>query len=619
MRTKLTIAAFLCCLFCLSLSAAPSARKKQQPERPASAHYVGPYLMAGYDNMFKSDSHLRNIGGPMGGIGAAYRYRYGTFSKGAFLLNAGVEAQYGMNIRKGTFGLTRRVLYPSNEMFLAYQFRDLKETQTALDVSLSLMAGGSYQNLFVLAGVRLGYPVMASYSVRSDVDRVILDARGIDDYTQMPQHLLGSDLVNGNGSLAKRFCPFVALEVGYDFFKPSVQQPAAKGRNQQPPKRTFKDYAHWQLSAFANVGVSDYKPVASEPLVTFDGATSVSQLQSTSHAAEFAAARTIPFIVGLKCALMFELPGKRPAVQKESNPYIVTYVRDEVTDLPVTGATVTTRSAVKGKKKKKPVVRTTDEIAGCVAKTYAPGKYLVSAKADGYFPSKQIAFNHEDRDDTIRIALYPQKPLRSQVIDAKTQRAVTAHVTVFTEKGDTVISGRVDSIETVLSTLVDDRQRYYACVTAEGYRDTCANFTQISEVLVIRLEPIQVKRFVLQNMFFATDKTDILPTSDAALQELYTLLNDNPDIRIRIIGHTDDVGKDDYNLRLSRGRSESVKKEMVKRGIASERIETAGRGELDPIVPNDSDEHRQMNRRVEIEILSGGSVQLQIRDEQLTK
>jgi outer membrane protein OmpA-like peptidoglycan-associated protein len=205
------------------------------------------------------------------------------------------------------------------------------------------------------------------------------------------------------------------------------------------------------------------------------------------------------------------------------------------------------------------------------------------------------------------------------VIDAKTQRAVTAHVTVFTEKGDTVISGRVDSIETVLSTLVDDRQRYYACVTAEGYRDTCANFTQISEVQIIRLEPIQVKRFVLQNMFFATDKTDILPTSDAALQELYNLLNDNPDIRIRIIGHTDDVGKDDYNLRLSRGRSESVKKEMVKRGIASERIETAGRGELDPIVPNDSDEHRQMNRRVEIEILSGGSVQLQIRDEQLTK
>ena len=239
-----------------------------------------------------------------------------------------------------------------------------------------------------------------------------------------------------------------------------------------------------------------------------------------------------------------------------------------------------------------------------MAKTYAPGKYLISAKAEGYFPSKQIAFNHEDRDDTIRIALYPQKPLRSQVIDAKTQRAVTAHVTVFTEKGDTVISGRVDSIEKVLSTLVDDRQHYYACVTAEGYRDTCANFTQISEVLVSRLEPIQVKRFVLQNMFFATDKTDILPTSDAALQELYTLLNDNPDIRIRIIGHTDDVGKDDYNQRLSEGRSKSVKQEMVNRGIKPERIETAGHGEKDPIVPNDSDEHRQMNRRVEIEIIS---------------
>ena len=85
--------------------------------------------------------------------------------------------------------------------------------------------------------------------------------------------------------------------------------------------------------------------------------------------------------------------------------------------------------------------------------------------------------------------------------------------------------------------------------------------------------------------------------------ELFSLLQDNPNIRIRIIGHTDDVGKDDYNQRLSEGRSASVKQEMINRGINPNRIETIGHGEKDPIVPNDSDEHRQMNRRVEIEIL----------------
>jgi outer membrane protein OmpA-like peptidoglycan-associated protein len=123
-------------------------------------------------------------------------------------------------------------------------------------------------------------------------------------------------------------------------------------------------------------------------------------------------------------------------------------------------------------------------------------------------------------------------------------------------------------------------------------------------VQTVQLEPIQVKQFVLKNMFFATDKTKILPSSEPALQELFNLLKDNPTIRIRIVGHTDDVGKEEYNQRLSEGRSASVKQEMVSRGIAQERIETTGHGETDPIVPNDSDEHRQMNRRVEIVILS---------------
>ena len=106
-------------------------------------------------------------------------------------------------------------------------------------------------------------------------------------------------------------------------------------------------------------------------------------------------------------------------------------------------------------------------------------------------------------------------------------------------------------------------------------------------------------------MFFATNKTKILPNSETALQDLYKLLKDNPDVHIRIIGHTDDVGKEEYNQKLSEGRSRSVKQEMVRRGIDAKRIETTGRGEKEPIVPNDSDQHRQMNRRVEVEIIQG--------------
>jgi outer membrane protein OmpA-like peptidoglycan-associated protein len=107
----------------------------------------------------------------------------------------------------------------------------------------------------------------------------------------------------------------------------------------------------------------------------------------------------------------------------------------------------------------------------------------------------------------------------------------------------------------------------------------------------------------MRDIYFATGKTQILSSSETALAELYNLLRARPKQRIRIIGHTDDIGSDRANQTLSEGRCQSVRQEMINRGIAEDRIDIEGRGEKDPIVPNDSDEHRQMNRRVEIVLL----------------
>ena len=74
-------------------------------------------------------------------------------------------------------------------------------------------------------------------------------------------------------------------------------------------------------------------------------------------------------------------------------------------------------------------------------------------------------------------------------------------------------------------------------------------------------------------------------------------------MRIKIIGHTDDVGKDEANQLLSEGRANEVMKDLIERGIAPERLEAEGRGESQPIDTNTTDEGRQNNRRVEIEIL----------------
>ena len=87
------------------------------------------------------------------------------------------------------------------------------------------------------------------------------------------------------------------------------------------------------------------------------------------------------------------------------------------------------------------------------------------------------------------------------------------------------------------------------------------------------------------------------------MEELYQALVDNPEMNILIIGHTDNVGTDTYNQKLSEGRAKSVRNEMVRRGIDPDRIEWKGMGESQPITTNDTEEGRATNRRVEIKIL----------------
>ena len=118
------------------------------------------------------------------------------------------------------------------------------------------------------------------------------------------------------------------------------------------------------------------------------------------------------------------------------------------------------------------------------------------------------------------------------------------------------------------------------------------------------LEPIVKKRvIILHNLFFATNETTILPESMPAMQDLYDLMNENPEIRIRITGHTDNVGSDEANQKLSEGRANSVRDDLIRRGIAPERIEAEGKGESQPITTNDTEEGRAQNRRVEFVIL----------------
>ena len=108
----------------------------------------------------------------------------------------------------------------------------------------------------------------------------------------------------------------------------------------------------------------------------------------------------------------------------------------------------------------------------------------------------------------------------------------------------------------------------------------------------------------LNNIFFETAKTELLPKSQAELDRLAALLRDMPSMRIEIRGHTDSVDDDAFNQKLSDGRAASVVTYLTKAGIAANRLQSKGFGEAAPVAPNTDDKGRLQNRRVEFVILS---------------
>ncbi|MCU4162781.1 OmpA family protein [Carboxylicivirga caseinilyticus] len=127
----------------------------------------------------------------------------------------------------------------------------------------------------------------------------------------------------------------------------------------------------------------------------------------------------------------------------------------------------------------------------------------------------------------------------------------------------------------------------------------------LKPVLTIPTQPIEIK-----NINYEFDKIALTSEAKAALDStLLTLIEKYAEIRIRIISHTDNVGSERYNLRLSEKRAENVVKYLVEKGINPERLEAVGKGESDPIAPNekadgaDNPEGRKKNRRTEFEVV----------------
>jgi outer membrane protein OmpA-like peptidoglycan-associated protein len=107
------------------------------------------------------------------------------------------------------------------------------------------------------------------------------------------------------------------------------------------------------------------------------------------------------------------------------------------------------------------------------------------------------------------------------------------------------------------------------------------------------------EKIILQGINFESGKATLLPSSVDTLNAVAIGLLANPEIKIEISGHTDNIGSDAYNLRLSQRRAEAVKQFLVGKGVADERIKTIGYGSKKPIEKNTTSKGRAKNRRIE--------------------
>ena len=108
-------------------------------------------------------------------------------------------------------------------------------------------------------------------------------------------------------------------------------------------------------------------------------------------------------------------------------------------------------------------------------------------------------------------------------------------------------------------------------------------------------------KVVLYGIYFDTDKSTVKTEAFPLIETIAATLKQNPELRIRIEGHTDSQGEETYNQRLSERRSNTIRELLItEHGIAAERLETIGYGETKPIGDNDTAAGRAKNRRVEL-------------------
>jgi len=552
-------------------------------------HHVAFWGGAGYSGLVNHYNYNRFVGGGGGLLGVGYEYRYNHF-----ILNAGSEFRIFSSMDNISFPASYDVAMMADGYTQTkhYTFANpMRENHVVGQVMLPIMAGGKWQMIYFLAGAKIGYTLFGSYSQNGAVTTTITDEQAYDpQWGNMPAHDVTSNVpYTASGRNNYGLDATISAEVGVDINYFLSQEWNKRNNARKHP-------LHMRAAVFVDYGLKNLSLTPNGAIASADDRQVYTQ---SLHTSEWAAGRLNSLLVGVKFTALLQM--NKPQPPKPQKPDMVLFVTDTYTHKAIASAGVEI-TPLEGKNPR-PTRRNTNNRGVTVAKL-APGPYHLHLSHPDYLATDH-EYSHGDWGDTLSLSMQPRPDYCFFVRDAKSDSLMASSVSFINAANETVIATTAtDSLTGKACLRLPINTQIRIRIEAANHFTITQAIEDIGATQTYRLEPIVKKRaIILHNLFFATNETTILPESEPALQDLYDLMAENPELHIRITGHTDNVGSDTFNQTLSEGRANSVRDDLIKRGIAPERIEAEGKGESQPITTNDTEEGRAQNRRVEFMVL----------------
>ena len=547
------------------------------------------------------------------GLGYQLRYEH-------FLFNTGLELEIYNSASRITSPdaatlIQQYGMNPYPTMTYQYEYDKFIDNQQAGYLQLPLLFGGEWGRYYFLAGPKIGMGMWGTSAQKAVLTTTITDSELAVPLDNMYTHALTTGKqYEGNGKLSFGLNVGLAFEAGIYLDEWLRPQPKKTQGRQKKNETNVLQQLRYRIGVYADYGVlsvqqgsnitnTDAVPVHINNLADPLDITTLPSL--SVPAAQNAAVN--PFEVGVKVAIFYDFPKKQRKLMNmpaEPAPTLIARVVNEETGEGVQGAMVNIYNAERDK-----TINKTTNRQGYIQQRIRKGEYQLSARGGGFYNSDTITVDHQKNAvDTFTLSMLKQPVpenyyLTGFITDAETKQGLEAQLQIFSiETRNVIYSGQASEDGLFVTDL--PAGEYIARTTMQGYMPSEDTLRFEQDTLSLVLTRVKEgKKMIFHNMYFATGKTRILPESEPAFEELSQFMQENPEVNILITGHTDNVGSDASNQRLSEGRANAVRRDLIMRGVDAERIETEGKGESEPIADNETDEGRAQNRRIEVTVV----------------